>query len=98
MKTLLRYVLALALLAALLLPAAARAQAPDPNSGPAAAGPKSPSDDRATGFEQVKPGEGESVPGGTLLVIAYAVVWNLLFLYVVFIYRRQRKLEAEVEE
>jgi len=77
-------------------PAAEKKEEPAKAEPNAAAAP-APTDDR-TGFVAVKPGESESVSGGTLLVVAYAVVWALLFFYVVSIYQRQRKLEGEVEE
>jgi CcmD family protein len=39
-------------------------------------------DDRAQTFRAVRGPQQESVPGGRLLLMAYGIVWTLLFLYV----------------
>ncbi len=41
-------------------------------------------------------GGGESVPGGTLLVVAYLAMWALLFGYVLLTWQRQRRLELRL--
>jgi len=38
-----------------------------------------------------------TVPGGTFLVAAYAVIWGFLFLFVLVTWRRTLRLEAEVD-
>jgi hypothetical protein len=42
----------------------------------------SPEDDRATAFRAVSGAPTEQVPGGPLLLAAYALVWVLLLLFV----------------
>lgn len=39
----------------------------------------------------------ERVPGGTLLVSAYAVIWVLLLGFVALQFRRTKRIEAEVD-
>jgi CcmD family protein len=51
---------------------------------------------RATSFERATDSH-ERVPGGTLLVAAYAVIWVLLFGFVVLQYRRAKRIESEVD-
>ena len=48
----------------------------------------------ATAFRAGRP---EHVPGGTLLVVAYAVVWAFLFGFVLLLWRRQARLRDEIE-
>ena len=48
----------------------------------------------ATSFQG---GGRESLPGGTLLVAAYAIVWAAIFLYVAVLARRQARLRDEIE-
>ena len=70
------------------------AQAPDT----AAAGDTSsagtsedPAEERATQFVGVEGADAERIPGGTLLLIAYGIVWLFLFLYL----RRLRGLQRQ---
>ncbi|MBX3222550.1 MAG: CcmD family protein [Labilithrix sp.] len=53
-------------------------------------------DDRATEFQAVD-GTGEQFSGYTLLVEAYAAIWLILFVWLVFIWRKQADLAARVE-
>jgi CcmD family protein len=55
---------------------------------------ESPAEERAAQFVGVTGPEAESVPGGTLLLAAYAIVWVLLFLYLV----RMRRLQSQTAE
>jgi len=86
MKTALRV---LALSWGLLLlapPALARATAEDVAAPP----------QRTTGFVAAK--TPTTIPGGPLLLSAYAVVWTLLFGYVFSVRRRQQEVEDELRE
>ena len=47
-------------------------------------------DDRATKFEVVEGAVREDVPGGPLLVAAYALIWLAVFAYVFRLVRLQR--------
>lgn len=64
-----------------------------------------PQDDRATAFRAVRGPEAEQVPGGTLLLAAYALVWVLLLLFVLrlaYLYAKTRRdmdaLERRMDE
>ena len=74
----------LALSATLLMPALALGQEPDP------------SEDRATSFHAVSGSAQEDVPGGTLLIAAYAVVLVALVGYVVYIGAIQQGTQREM--
>jgi hypothetical protein len=53
-----------------------------------------PQDDRATAFRAVRGPEAEQVPGGALLLAAYALVWVLLLLFVLrlaYLYAKTRR-------
>ncbi|MBX3260855.1 MAG: CcmD family protein [Labilithrix sp.] len=52
-------------------------------------------DDRATEFEAVE-GTGEQFSGYTLLVEAYAAIWLILLVWLVFLWRKQADLAARV--
>ena len=52
-------------------------------------------DDRATSFQAVK-GGGEQVPGGNLLVGAYAVIWVIVLIVVVRVFRGQKKTSEQI--
>ena len=54
-------------------------------------------DDRATTFRAVQ-GGGETVAGGKLLIAAYAIVWVIVLLVVVRIFRRQNGVARELGE
>jgi CcmD family protein len=53
-------------------------------------------DDRATEFTAVD-GTGEQFNGYTLMVEAYAAIWLILMVWLVFIWRKQANLMARVE-
>jgi CcmD family protein len=61
--------------------------------------------ERATSFRAVEGAVQEDVPGGPLLVAAYAVIWVFVMLYVVRVVRHQQqsqrdlsRLEAQLEK
>ena len=58
---------------------------------------ESPAEERATQFVGVTGPEAESVPGGTLLLAAYAVIWVLLFLFLMRMRSLQRQTAEELE-
>ncbi|MCA9601538.1 MAG: hypothetical protein R3A78_03490 [Polyangiales bacterium] len=60
-------------------------------------GAESPADQRATSFQAVKGPTKETIPGGTLLVVAYGVVWLLVFGYVLRVGRLERRTAADLE-
>ena len=59
---------------------------------------QSAAEERATSFVGVKGATDESVPGGTLMVIAYAVVWLFLFLYLVRMARLQASTAKKLDQ
>jgi len=69
-------------------PAFAQAQAQPPATPPAA----------QDGFQPFVPGQGavEQLPATPLVFTAYALVWNILVLYVWSIWRRLGRVETEV--
>jgi CcmD family protein len=52
--------------------------------------------DRATSFQAVSGSAHEDVPGGTLLVAAYAIVLALVVAYVVYVARMQASAAEEL--
>lgn len=54
-------------------------------------------EERATQFVGVTGPEAENIPGGGLLLAAYAVVWVLVFLYLLRMRRLQRQTAEELE-
>ena len=56
-----------------------------------------PAEERAAQFVGVTGPEAESIPGGPLLLGAYAVVWILLFLYLMRMRGLQRQTAEELE-
>jgi CcmD family protein len=54
------------------------------------------SDDRAQAFQAVEGAVREDVPGGPLLVGAYALVWLVVFGYLVRLVRQQARTESDV--
>jgi hypothetical protein len=70
-------------------PPAAESAAPAPSASNATP------DDRATSFQAVK-GGGEQVPGGNLLIGAYAVIWVIMLLVVVRVFRRQSATTEQI--
>ena len=53
-------------------------------------------DDRATEFKAVD-GTGEQFDGYTLMVEAYAAIWLILMMWLVFIWRQQVEVTSRVE-
>ncbi|GAC1352108.1 MAG: hypothetical protein NVS3B20_25480 [Polyangiales bacterium] len=69
-------------------PAIAASQGSEGNVGLQPSGrPETPTD-RASTFRAVS-GEAETVPGGPLLVAAYAVIWVVLFIVIARVFLRQ---------
>ncbi|MAQ19171.1 MAG: hypothetical protein CMN30_30775 [Sandaracinus sp.] len=58
---------------------------------------ESPEGERATSFQSVTGPQVEDVPGGALMVGAYAVGWTLVLLYVGRLASLHRRNAAEVE-
>jgi len=54
-------------------------------------------EERATQFVGVRGPEAESVPGGALMLGAYAIVWVLLFLFLMRMRGLQRQTAEELE-
>lgn len=54
-------------------------------------------EERATQFVGVRGPEAESIPGGALLLAAYAIVWALLFLFLLRMRGLQRQTAEELE-
>ena len=76
------------------------ALAQEPPAEPAATNAKvqeDAADKRATQFVGVRGPEAESIPGGALLLAAYAVVWALLFLFLMRLRGLQRQTAEELE-
>jgi CcmD family protein len=94
-----------ALIAALVLgctmfitPVALADSPPEPEPDTAAAEtPKDAAEERATQFVGVRGPEAESIPGGALLLGAYAIVWALLFLFLMRMRGLQRQTAEELE-
>jgi CcmD family protein len=63
----------------------------------AAEKPKDAAEERAAQFVGVRGPEAESVPGGALLLAAYAIVWALLFLFLMRMRGLQRQTAEELE-
>lgn len=63
----------------------------------AAQAEESPAEERATQFVGVTGPEAESVPGGALMLGAYAIVWVLLFLFLMRLRGLQRQTAEELE-
>lgn len=64
---------------------------PDPGAG------EDPGQERATSFRAVSGPDAEQVPGGPLLIGAYAVLWVLVLGFVVRMGVAQSRTQAEVE-
>lgn len=71
----------------------------DPVADTAGAGDASETaaEERAAQFVGVTGPEAESIPGGALLIAAYAVVWVLLFLFLYRMRGLQRQTAEELE-
>jgi hypothetical protein len=68
---------------------------PAPATAPSASTSTATPDDRATSFQAVK-GGGEQVPGGALLVSAYAVIWVIVLIVVVRVFHRQSMTSEQI--
>jgi CcmD family protein len=53
-------------------------------------------DDRSTTFQPVEGGS-EQRSGGTLMVAAYSVIWTLLMVWLVMLWRKQARLNERLE-
>jgi len=53
-------------------------------------------DDRASAFRAVEGGDAEQVPGGTLLLSAYGVMWLFVFAYIFRMQRMHSATQAEI--
>ena len=54
-------------------------------------------EDRSTTMKGT-PASNESVPGGTLLVVAYAIVWVVVLLLILRVFQRQTAVSKRVDE
>lgn len=68
-------------------------QAPEASAS-AAAAPKT-ADDRSTTFRAVEGGS-QMQSGEKLLVEAYAAIWVIALIFIVSIFRRQKKIDARI--
>lgn len=80
----------------LITPLALADSPPVPDAG-ASEEPQDAAEERATQFVGVEGPNAESIPGGALLLTAYAVVWALLFLFFMRMRRLQRATAEELE-
>jgi CcmD family protein len=90
-------VFGLLLISALTFGGGARAEEASPDATAAGQADESPADERAAQFVGVTGPEAESVPGGALLLAAYAIVWVLLFLFLARLRRLQSQTAEELE-
>jgi len=67
------------------------------DSAPAPSATTPTADDRATSFRAVE-GGGNMQSGEKLLVEAYAAIWLILFVMIWFSWRRQKKIDARVDD
>ncbi len=58
---------------------------------------KDAAEERATQFVGVEGPDAESIPGGALMLAAYAIVWALLFLFLMRMRGLQRQTAEELE-
>jgi CcmD family protein len=77
----------------LVVPAALAEETPTEANAPTQA-EETPAEERAAQFVGVTGPDAESVPGGALMLAAYAIVWVLLFLFLV----RMRRLQSQTAE
>lgn len=70
---------------------------PDGGGSPTAGTTEDAAEERAAQFVGVRGPEAESVPGGALMLGAYAIVWALLFLYLMRMRGLQRNTAEELE-
>ncbi|MDH3728393.1 MAG: CcmD family protein [Myxococcales bacterium] len=88
------FVLAITMLIAPGLLAQDEAAEPDSTSEQ---GTEDPADERAAQFVGVRGPDAEQVPGGALLLAAYAVVWALLFVFLLRMRGLQRQTADELQ-
>ncbi len=81
----------------LLVPVALAEEPPAEPAATAAETPKDAAEERATQFVGVRGPEAESISGGALLLAAYAIVWALLFLFLMRMRGLQRQTAEELE-
>ena len=67
------------------------------DEGPEPAATTTTADDRGTAFRAVE-GGGDMQSGEKLLVEAYAAIWLILFVLVWSSWRRQKKIDARVDD
>lgn len=65
-------------------------------AAPATSATTTASEDRSTAFA-AKEG-GEQVPGGTLMVASYAIVWLVVLLLVVRVFQRQSSVMKQIAD
>jgi CcmD family protein len=80
----------------LLTPVALADASPEPDTT-ASETQEDAAEERATQFVGVRGPEAESIPGGPLLLAAYAIVWALLFLFLMRMRGVQRQTAEELE-
>jgi len=80
----------------LITPLALADAPPEPDTA-ASETEKDAAEERATQFVGVEGPEAESISGGALLLVAYAVVWVLLFLFLMRVRGLQRQTAEELE-
>jgi CcmD family protein len=88
---------ALVLGCTMLITPVALAEAPPEPDTAASETQEDPAEERATQFVGVTGPEAESIPGGALLLAAYAIVWALLFLFLMRMRGLQRQTAEELE-
>lgn len=81
----------------MLITPVALGDAPAEPEAPASGAQKDAADERASQFVGVRGPEAESISGGALLLAAYAVVWILLFLFLLRMRGLQRQTAEELE-
>ncbi|MEM7137210.1 MAG: CcmD family protein [Myxococcota bacterium] len=89
-------VIAFATAMAILSPPLVNAQAPDEPAATTESATDDPADERAAQFVGVTGAETERIPGGTLMLAAYAIVWILLFGYLFRMRMMQRQTADEL--
>ena len=80
----------------LITPLALAESPPEPDTT-ASEAQEDAAEERATQFVGVRGPEAESIPGGALLLAAYAIVWALLFLFLMRMRGLQRQTAEELE-
>jgi len=68
----------------------------DTSSGAATQNPQRTPDDRSTSFQAVE-GGGETRSGTALMVEAYAVIWTILLVYLVLLWRKQASINRRID-